>query len=136
MLGSILFYDIKKLYSSTEGLLGKVCFFVLHFFIWSFFLEGGCKVQEVRMEILLNGSTIISRSGNCQMKMVRMRVNMAPYIGQIVVVKLVDSAVGSWGHILFDDLRHEVPCGGMCCVLPWELMVTKATTMTKVTRKS
>ena len=88
------------------------------------------------MEILLNGSTIISRSGNCQMKMVRMRVNMAPYIGQIVVVKLVDSAVGSWGHILFDDLRHEVPCGGMCCVLPWELMVTKATTMTKVTRKS
>lgn len=61
---------------------------------------------------------------------------MAPYIGQIVVVKLVDSAVGSWGHILFDDLRHEVPCGGMWCVLPWELMVTKATTMTKVTRTS
>ena len=27
MLGSILFYDIKKLYSSTEGFLGKVCFF-------------------------------------------------------------------------------------------------------------
>ncbi|XP_067018681.1 adhesion G protein-coupled receptor E2-like isoform X4 [Acropora muricata] len=79
----------------------------------SFLIGGGCKVQEVRMEILLNGSTIISRSGNCQMKMVRMRVNMAPYIDQIVVVKLVDSAVGSWGHILFDDLRHEVPCGAL-----------------------
>ena len=67
------------------------------------------------MEILLNGSTIISRSGNCQMQMVRMRVNMARYIGQIVAIKLVDSAVGSWGHILFDDLRHEVPCEGTCC---------------------
>ena len=65
------------------------------------------------MEILLNDSTVISRTGNCQTQMMRIRVNVAPYIGQIVTIKLVDSALGNWGHILFDDLRHEVPCEGM-----------------------
>ncbi|XP_068731169.1 adhesion G protein-coupled receptor E2-like isoform X1 [Montipora capricornis] len=76
----------------------------------SFLIGGGCDFQKVRMEILLNGSTVISRTGNCQTQMMRIRVNVAPYIGQIVTIKLVDSALGNWGHILFDDLRHEVPC--------------------------
>lgn len=45
-----------------------------------------------------------------------MRVNLGAYIGQIATVKLVDSGVGDWGHILFDDLRHAAPCEGIQCV--------------------
>ena len=65
------------------------------------------------MEILLNGSTIISRTGSCQSQMKRKWVNLAAYIGQIATVKLVDAGVADWGHILFDDFRYEAACEGI-----------------------
>jgi len=65
------------------------------------------------MEILVNGSTVISRTGNCQSQMKRTWVNLAAYTGQIATVKLVDVGVGSWGYITFDDFRHGAPCEGI-----------------------
>ena len=62
------------------------------------------------MEILVNGSTIISRTGSCQSQMKRTRVNLDQYRGQTAKVKLIDYGTGHWGHITFDDLRHGVPC--------------------------
>ena len=64
------------------------------------------------MEILVNGSTIISRTGSCQSQMKRTIVNLDQYRGQTAKVKLIDYGVEHWGHITFDDLRHGVPCEG------------------------
>ena len=64
------------------------------------------------MEILVNGSTIISRTGSCQSQMKRTGVNLDRYKGRTAKVKLIDYGVGHWGHITFDDLRHGVPCEG------------------------
>ena len=64
------------------------------------------------MEILVNGSTIISRTGSCQSQMKRTVVNLDQYRGRTAKVKLIDYGVGHWGHITFDDLRHGVPCEG------------------------
>ena len=64
------------------------------------------------MEILVNGSTIISRTGTCQTQMKRTIVNLDQYRGQTAKIKLIDHGAGHWGHITFDDLRHGVPCEG------------------------
>lgn len=75
---------------------------------------GGCDVQKVRMEIVVNGSAIISRTGSCQSRMKKTWVNLgAAMTGQIATVKLVDSGAGDWGYITFDDLRHGASCEGI-----------------------
>ncbi|CAH3137455.1 unnamed protein product, partial [Porites lobata] len=84
--------------------------FVIRSSYLSFLIGGGCDDKKVRMEILVNGSTIISRTGSCQSQMKRTGVNLDRYKGRTAKVKLIDYGVGNWGHITFDDLRHGVPC--------------------------
>ncbi|PFX17359.1 EGF-like module-containing mucin-like hormone receptor-like 1 [Stylophora pistillata] len=76
----------------------------------SFLIGGGCDFQTVRMEIVVNGSTVISRTGSCQPQLTRTKVNLQQFVGSMARVKLVDMGTGNWGYIAFDDLRHETTC--------------------------
>lgn len=64
------------------------------------------------MEILVNGSAVILRTGDCKPQMQRTKVDLQGFVGSIARVKLVDQSTGNWGHIAFDDLRYETTCEG------------------------
>ena len=75
--------------------------------------SGGCgDNHKVRMEILVNGSAVVLRSGSCKSQMQRTKVDLQNWVGRIARVKLVDQSVGNWGYITFDDLRYETTCEG------------------------
>ena len=93
-------------------ILEKNWIFVINNLIFSCCL-GGCNFQTVRMEILVNGSTVISRTGNCQPQMKRTKVDLKQFVGSIARVKLVDLATDNWGYLAFDDLRHGTTCEGI-----------------------
>lgn len=76
-------------------------------------VPGGClDNHKVRMEILVNGSAVVLRSGNCKSQMQRTKVDLQNWVGKIARVKLVDQSVENWGYITFDDLRYETTCEG------------------------
>lgn len=75
--------------------------------------SGGCNVNhKVRMEILVNGSAVVLRSGYCKSQMQRTKVDLQNWVGSIARVNLVDQSTGNWGYITFDDLRYETTCEG------------------------
>ncbi|XP_078349353.1 uncharacterized protein LOC144634311 isoform X2 [Oculina patagonica] len=84
--------------------------FVIRSAMLSFLIGGGCDSQYIRMEILVNGSAIILRTGTCTPQMKRKKVDLTGFVGSIARVKLVDQSAGNWGHIAFDDLRYETTC--------------------------
>ena len=77
------------------------------------FRVGGCDIQTVRMEIVVNDSTVISRTGNCLTQLKRTKMDLKQFVGSIARVKLVDGGTENWGYIAFDDLRHGTTCKGI-----------------------
>ena len=65
------------------------------------------------MEILVNGSAEISRTGSCQPQIMKVEVDVTQFVGNIARVRLVDLATDNWGYIAFDDLRHGTTCEGI-----------------------
>ncbi|PFX18704.1 Pikachurin [Stylophora pistillata] len=92
-----------------HGTLTSLCFRIVGKNI-SFLIGGGCKVNEVRAELIVNNQIVRKETGNCLENMTRKSWDVEEFIGQYAQVKLVDETSGSWGHINFDDLKGDIIC--------------------------
>jgi putative membrane-bound dehydrogenase-like protein len=90
-----------------QGTLTSVPFRVTH--PWASFLVGGGPWPETCVEIILKDSNkLIARvSGIEEENLKRVAVDLRPYAGKEIFIRIVDHHSGHWGHINFDDFRFH-----------------------------
>jgi putative membrane-bound dehydrogenase-like protein len=95
---------------------------------WASFLVGGGAHYETRVEIWLEkGELRIFRTWAANHESLqRVVLDLRPYVGKRIYVKLVDDRSDGWGHVNFDDFRFhsekpsfELP-PGVPLVLPFD----------------
>ncbi|XP_022801494.1 uncharacterized protein LOC111339165 [Stylophora pistillata] len=91
------------------GTLTSPCFRIVGKSI-SFLIGGGCKVNKVRAELIVNNQVVRKATGNCWETMYRKSWDVEEFIGQYAQVRLVDESSGGYGHINFDDLKGDIIC--------------------------
>jgi putative membrane-bound dehydrogenase-like protein len=74
---------------------------------WASFLIGGGTKESTRVEVVLkdgaNEKSIFKISGVDSETMKRAVVDLQPYQGKEIFVRVIDQQKGGWGHINFDD---------------------------------
>lgn len=73
----------------------------------NFLLGGGCDINTVRVELIVDGQVVRKATGKCTETMERVRFDVSTFMGRSAQIRLVDESSGGWGHINFDDLRFE-----------------------------
>jgi putative membrane-bound dehydrogenase-like protein len=91
----------------AQGTLSSVPFKVTH--PWASFLVGGGAYDTTGVELALRGSgeVIFRASGVEEENLRRVAVDLRPYAGQEIFIRVVDRHTGPWGHINFDDFRFH-----------------------------
>jgi hypothetical protein len=89
----------------ATGTLTSVAFRVTH--PWGSFLIAGGKNKSTRVEIVATDTNevVFSASGKNNNHLRRVLVDLRPYAGKEILIRLVDDSTGSWGIIIFDDFR-------------------------------
>jgi putative membrane-bound dehydrogenase-like protein len=97
----------EKYGDKPTGTLTSVPFVVTH--PWASFLVGGGPWPETCVELMLwpEKRVIFRASGLEEEDLRRVVVDLQPYRGQQIVIRLVDRHSGHWGHINFDDFRFH-----------------------------
>ena len=86
--GSILSAPFKLTSSSIDFLIG-----------------GGCNLDLVRIELVIDGEATQVATGKCNETMRRETWDVSRYMGKTAQIRIVDDATGGWGHINVDDIR-------------------------------
>jgi hypothetical protein len=73
----------------------------------NFLIGGGCDLNTVRAELLVDGQPALRATGKCTETMERARWDVSTYVGRTAQIRLVDASDGGWGHINFDDVQFE-----------------------------
>ncbi len=73
----------------------------------SYRVGGGHDPRALQVRLLVDGQTVHVGTGNNSDLLEVQRVDLRAHLGKKLRVQLVDSARGSWGHLLFDDLVLE-----------------------------
>ncbi|XP_022785502.1 sushi, von Willebrand factor type A, EGF and pentraxin domain-containing protein 1-like isoform X2 [Stylophora pistillata] len=76
----------------------------------SFLIGGGCDVNVVRAELIVDNKVVRNETGNCLETMYRKSWDVEEFIGHYAKVRLVDEKICCWGHINFDDLKGDIIC--------------------------
>jgi putative membrane-bound dehydrogenase-like protein len=97
----------EKYGDKPQGTLTSVPFTATHRWA-SFLVGGGPHEKETCVEILCGKDVIFRASGTEAEDMTRAVVDLGPYQGKDIFIRIVDKHSGHWGHINFDDFRfHE-----------------------------
>ncbi len=92
-----------------KGTLTSVPFKVTH--PWASFLVAGGPHPTTKVEIMLKDGAsqraIYRASGEESENLRRAVVNLTPYVGKEIFIRIVDQQTGHWGHINFDDFRFH-----------------------------
>ncbi|XP_022785501.1 uncharacterized protein LOC111325850 isoform X1 [Stylophora pistillata] len=92
-----------------QGTLTSPCFRIVGKNI-SFLIGGGCDVNVVRAELIVDNKVVRNETGNCLETMYRKSWDVEEFIGHYAKVRLVDEKICCWGHINFDDLKGDIIC--------------------------
>ncbi|MFL5338821.1 MAG: PVC-type heme-binding CxxCH protein [Gemmataceae bacterium] len=97
----------EKLGDKPQGTLTSVPFKVTH--PWASFLVGGGPWPETCVEIVLNdGNKLITRAAGLEEENLRrVAIDLRPYQGKEIFIRVVDRHSGHWGHVNFDDFRFH-----------------------------
>lgn len=97
----------EKLGDQPQGTLTSVPFRVTH--PWASFLVGGGPHATTAVEIRLKADhKLIARvAGIEEENLKRVAVDLRPFVGKEIYVRLVDQHSGHWGHVNFDDFRFH-----------------------------
>ena len=98
---SSLNIDPKK----SKGLLMSPKFIVEDRFLN--FLVGGGQFNEVGVELLFNGQPIIVSRGKNNDQLTQVSWDLEDYLTKEVEIRLVDNAVGKWGHVHADQFEFS-----------------------------
>ncbi len=97
----------ELLQDRPQGTLTSVPFKVTH--PWGSFLVGGGAWPDTCVELVLkeNGEVFSRTSGMDEENLRRVAVDLRPYLGKEIFIRLVDRNTGGWGHVNFDDFRFH-----------------------------
>jgi hypothetical protein len=73
------------------------------------FLVGGGSSPETRVELLVEGQSVLQTSGQDTESMARETWDLTPFQGKMGVIRIVDESSDPWGHINVDDFRFSEP---------------------------
>jgi fructan beta-fructosidase len=73
----------------------------------NFLIGGGSHGDQTRVDLLVDGKTVLSASGIESEALFRTTWNLKPWAGKSARLRIVDNATGGWGHILADDFRQS-----------------------------
>lgn len=90
-----------------QGTLTSVPFKITH--PWASFLVGGGPWMETCVELVLKekNKVFFRASGMEEENLRRVVVDLQPYKGKQMFIRLVDKHSGPWGHVNFDDFRFH-----------------------------
>lgn len=72
------------------------------------FMIGGGAYKELYIELLVDGETVaVSRSIRNSGTLNNLSWDVKGYKGKPAIIRIVDNAVGSWGHILVDNIYQS-----------------------------
>jgi putative membrane-bound dehydrogenase-like protein len=102
------------------GTLTSVPFKITH--PWGSFLVAGGPHPATKVEIVVKDGaserTIFRASGQETEDLRRATVNLTPYVGKQMFIRIVDQQKGHWGHINFDDFRFYPEQPSFAAALP------------------
>jgi len=93
-----------------QGTLTSPPFYIVRNGQISFLIGGGCDINLVRAELVINNQVVKKTTGKCTETMTRQSWDARHYVGKEARVRLVDISSAGWGHINFDDLRGDICC--------------------------
>jgi putative membrane-bound dehydrogenase-like protein len=96
----------EKFGDKPTGTLTSVPFKVTHRWA-SFLVGGGPHPKETYVEVVCGKDVVFSTPGLEEEDMRRAVVDLGPYQGKEIFVRVVDRHTGHWGHINFDDFRFH-----------------------------
>jgi len=70
-----------------------------------FLVGGGCDMNGVRIELVVNGVVQRQATGRCTETMAHEEWNVSNLMGKEAMIRIVDNASGGWGHINVDEIR-------------------------------
>ncbi|CAK9091755.1 Putative glycosyl hydrolase ecdE [Durusdinium trenchii] len=73
----------------------------------SFLVGGGCDIDKVYVELLVDGVPVRRVTGKCEETMRRVVWDVSSYQWQSGMFRIVDLASARWGHINVDDFRFN-----------------------------
>ena len=73
-----------------------------------FLIGGGCHINAVRVELVVNNKVVRRATGKCTETMERRSWELREFIGRRAFIRLVDRSSGGWGHINFDDFAGDM----------------------------
>ena len=88
---------VGELQSSPFPLEGDI--FVLR-------VAGGRDLARLRVELLIDGEVVASATGRDSEIFARHVWNISDYHGHFAVLRIVDDALGGWGHIMVDEIEQ------------------------------
>lgn len=78
-----------------------------------FLVGGGRQPGQLAVRLLVGGRAVREATGTGSERMSRVVWDVTPWQGQQARIELTDQAVGSWGHLLFDDVQHLPAAPGL-----------------------
>ncbi|KAM7430316.1 hypothetical protein ABFA07_018943 [Porites harrisoni] len=69
-----------------------------------FLIGGSCFVNEIRVELIVDGNVVFRETGDCSESMTEKSWDVSSFVGRIAQLRLVDHSSGHLGHINFDHL--------------------------------
>ncbi|RUL89017.1 PVC-type heme-binding CxxCH protein [Tautonia sociabilis] len=105
--GSYWVGSFERKGDAPKGTLTSVPFKVTHPF--ASFLVGGGAHRRTCVELVLADSNIViaEATGENVENMSRVVVDLSPFVGDTLQIRLVDEVSGGWGHLNFDDFRFH-----------------------------
>jgi len=81
--------------------------FVIELPCISFLIGGGNKPGICCMDLVINGKTVLSETGQDRELLVQKFWDVRRFVGKKARLRIVDKDSGPWGHILVDDIRFS-----------------------------
>lgn len=77
-----------------------------------FQVGGGCNINLVYVELLVDGVSVVRSTGKCSEKMTPARFNVARYYNRAAAIRIVDNSTANWGHINVDHFKFDWDISG------------------------
>lgn len=73
---------------------------------FKFLIGGGCYIDQIRAELLVEGNVVLQTTGGCSESMIERSWDLTGYKNKQAQLRLVDGRSGGWGHINFDHFEE------------------------------
>lgn len=73
----------------------------------SFLIGGGCNINNIYIELVVDGISVAKETGNCNDFMTQKYFPVESYLNRTGFIRIVDYSSTLWGHINVDDIHFD-----------------------------